>query len=136
MTDSRPRRTAPRLKLSGREWKLYLVGGLGLAYAASFSAIASQVEPGVDRAAATPSMPEAAASNAVWLEELPAAARPNIAIPPNWILASSLAPTPVGVNAPTSPVAALGAVPGARSGSSSGQIQPASRAPRILTRTS
>ena len=42
MTDARPRNTPPRLNLSAREWKLFVIGGLGVAYSASLSVVATQ----------------------------------------------------------------------------------------------
>ncbi len=41
MTDARPHPTPPRLNLSAREWKLFVIGGLGVAYAASLSVVAT-----------------------------------------------------------------------------------------------
>jgi hypothetical protein len=134
-TEPRPRRPAPRLDLSGREWKLYLLGGLGLAYAASLSAIASQARP----AAGPPLQPPAASvggltagsgRSVVWLDQLPVADRPPVALPPGWVLA-----TPSGQAVGGSAVLpAPPALPGTPSASA--QAQTVQRAPRILTRTS
>ncbi|HEX8966908.1 MAG TPA: hypothetical protein VF937_03445 [Chloroflexota bacterium] len=51
MTDARPRYTPPRVNLSAREWKLFVIGGLGLAYAASLSVVATHGQPGASPAA-------------------------------------------------------------------------------------
>jgi hypothetical protein len=85
--EPRPRRSPPRMNLSGREWKLYLVGGLGLAYAASLSAIATQIRPVATQQSASSNpdarvAPPIASSGTapVWLAQLPIAERPSLAL--------------------------------------------------------
>jgi hypothetical protein len=130
--DPRQRRAAPRLNLTGREWKLYLVGGLGIAYAASLSAIATQAHPDAGHSVEpqAPSIADLAANSGsptvVWIEELPVADRPNVPLPPGWVLA-----------VPSSQAAAA---PAAGTVTSNPLASPPPRtpqwAPRILTRTS
>jgi hypothetical protein len=128
-TDPRPRRPAPRLALSAREWKLYLAGGLGLAYALSLNAVATQAHadtPPVGPASVSLSGNAAGSANSVaWLDELPVADRPPITLPPGWVLAS-----------PGEQVAAASAVAPPRGLPTAPSVSAAPRGPRILTRTS
>ena len=120
MTDARPRNIPPRLNLSAREWKLFLTGGLGVAYAASLSVVAAQAQPA---ASGTP-MTTAASNTVVWLDQLPVNQRPSVAAPQGWTVAAVSAQTTVGQG----PIAAAA--------TSSTTPAPAARVPRIVTRTS
>ena len=116
MTEFRPRNT-PRINLSAREWKLYLIGGLGVAYAASLAAIGTRAESAGSQPTPAPiSAPNGSQPAVVWLDQLPITDRPSVSVPPNWTITSSGAQTAVA------PAPVPAAAPAA--------------APRIMTRTS
>jgi hypothetical protein len=116
VTEFRPRNT-PRINLSAREWKLYLIGGLGLAYAVSLAAIITRAESAGSQPTPAPiSAPNVSQPAVVWLDQLPITQRPSVSAPPTWSITSSggqiaVAPAPVPAKHPTA-------------------------APRIMTRTS
>ena len=90
MTDpprTRAKRTA-HIALSSLEWRAYLAAALAGVYAAVWLASAPSSR-------ASPAQPtNAPTATTVWLDELPATARPPIALPPGWTLASRTAPAP------------------------------------------
>ncbi|HTJ42264.1 MAG TPA: hypothetical protein VL463_09240 [Kofleriaceae bacterium] len=102
MTDPPRARVKPgaRIGWSSLEWRAYLATALATVYAGVWLAAAPSAassparEPPAEPPANAPSAPT------VWLEDLPAAARPSIAIPPGWVLASRTAPAPQSVVAP------------------------------------
>ena len=118
MTDGRPRH-APRINLSAREWKLYILGGLGLAYAASLAAIGTHADSDAPRATANLSQPPV-----VWLDQLPVTQRPNVSVPPNWTIASSAGQAASGQSIASAAAPLSGASPRTAA------------APRVMTRTS
>jgi hypothetical protein len=124
MTDARPRNAPPRLNLSGREWKLFLIGGLGVAYAASLSVVATQAQPAASQSANAAPTTTAAGNTVIWLDQLPVDQRPTVALPRGWTIAAAAAQPPVSQGAMAS-VATSSTTPGA-----------AARVPRIVTRTS
>jgi hypothetical protein len=91
MTEPRgPRRS------STLEWRLYLASALAGVYLLTWRAIvwsasspSSGGEPGPG---AVVQRDDAPASRAVWLDDLPLAERPSIAVPPGWEIASRTAP--------------------------------------------
>ena len=124
MTDRRPRH-APRISLSAREWKLYVVGGLGLVYAASLAAIGTRAESAAPEPGAAPLTTANVSQPAVvWLDQLPVTQRPNVSVPPDWTIASSARPAAPGPSYPTAAAAPSGA------------SRMAAAAPRVMTRTS
>ena len=52
MTDPRPRNTPPRISLSAREWKLFVIGGLGVVYAAGLGIVTTQTQSATSQPAA------------------------------------------------------------------------------------
>jgi hypothetical protein len=131
--DPRQRRAAPRLNLTGRQWKLYLMGGLGIAYAASLTAIATQPHPDAGQSVKPQAAPVAGLAAAgsgspavVWIDQLPVADRPNVVLPPGWVVATASGRTAAGP--------APGTAPGGASGPAPARAPQGAR--RILTRTS
>ena len=125
MTDARPDNAPPRLNLSAREWKLFVIGGLGVAYAASMSVVATQTQPAASQSAsAVPTTGTGTGNTVVWLDQLPPGQRPSVAPPQGWTIAAATAHTAVG-QAPISGITTSSTTPAA-----------AARAPRIVTRTS
>lgn len=118
MTDSRPRH-APRINLSARGWKLYVIGGLGLAYAASLAAIGTRADSAAPRATSDSGQPAV-----VWLDQLPVTQRPNVSVPPNWTIASTTGQAAIGQSYAPAGSPASGASPRTAA------------APRVMTRTS
>jgi hypothetical protein len=124
MTDPRPRNAPPRISLSAREWKLFVIGGLGVAYAASLGVMATQAQPAASQptdAAATTSM--GIGNTVIWLDQLPVGQRPTVALPPGWTIAVTASQTSTGQDSFAS-VATSSTAPSV------------ARVPRILTRTS
>jgi len=87
MTD-KPVRAAPRLPASPLELRLYAVAVLAVVYLVAWRAIAGggSSNPITPTAAAARAAPDAATT--VWLDDLPPARRPALALPPGWRLAS------------------------------------------------
>lgn len=84
----KPSRAAPRLALSALELRLYAVAVLAAVYLVAWRAIAgggspSSVAPVAAVAQAVPGAP-----TTVWLDDLPPAQRPALALPTGWRLAS------------------------------------------------
>lgn len=105
MTD-RPSRVAPRLALSPLELRLYAVAVLAAVYLVAWRAIAGGGSPNPVAPAAAAAQPASGASTSVWLDNLPLAQRPSLALPPGWRLASRGEPavattTPRIVRVPT-----------------------------------
>jgi hypothetical protein len=122
MTDPRPRNTPPRISLSAREWKLFVIGGLGVVYAAGLGTVTTQAQSATSQpAAAAPTTSIAGASAVVWLDQLPVSQRPTIAPPPGWTIAPAVGQSPTGQGSFTSAATSSTA---------------RASAPRILTRTS
>jgi hypothetical protein len=125
MTDLRPRTTPPRMNLSAREWKLFLIGGLGVAYAASLGMVATQAQPAASQpSGAAPTTSIDRTSAVVWLGQLPVSQRPAVAPPAGWTIATSAGQTAAG-QSPVAAVTTSSSTPGSTAGG-----------PRILTRTS
>jgi hypothetical protein len=124
MTDARPPKTPPRVNLSAHEWKLFVVGGLGFAYAATFSIVATQPQPAALQPASAASTTMGSGNSVVWLDQLPVSQRPPVVPPQGWAIAAAAAQRPVG--------------PGSFASATAPSTTPASSAPapRILTRTS
>jgi hypothetical protein len=78
MTDPRPRNTPPRISLSAREWKLFVIGGLGVVYAAGLGMVTTQAD------------------------QLPVSQRPIIAPPPGWTIAPGASQSSFTSTAPAS----------------------------------
>jgi hypothetical protein len=111
------RRPSPKLGLNGHEWKLYLVGLLGTAYAASLLAVvqtAGTVAPSAPLLSTPPAAPTAAPT------------------PPVTLSAAGTRGAGATLPGPGPVVATPPPVPRAQAASSLPRIQ----APRILTRTS
>jgi hypothetical protein len=85
MTD-RASRAAPRLALSPLELRLYAVAVLAAVYLVAWRAIA-----GGDSSNAA-AQATSGAPTTVWLDDLPPAQRPSLALPAGWRLASRGAP--------------------------------------------
>ena len=124
MTDARPRNAPPRLNLSGREWKLFLIGGLGMAFAASLGLVATPAQPAADKPAGAVPTTAVAGNTVIWLDQLPVNQRPTVAPPEGWTIAAAAAQPPV-TQGPTAGVTTSSTTPAA-----------AARVPRIVTRTS
>ncbi|MCB9562605.1 MAG: hypothetical protein H6708_19560 [Kofleriaceae bacterium] len=95
-TERRARdRAAPRIALTGLEWRLYLIGALALAYVAvawdltTRLAVEVPADPSGEAPApsAAPGEPGRAPRAAIWIDQLPVAARPAVALPPGWTIA-------------------------------------------------
>jgi hypothetical protein len=86
MTD-KPWRAAPRLALSPLELRLYAVAVLAAVYLVAWRAIAGGASSNPPRAVAA-AQPASGAPAAVWLDDLPQAQRPSLALPTGWRLAS------------------------------------------------
>ncbi len=125
MTEPRPRNTPPRISLSAREWKLFVIGGLGVVYAAGLGIVTTQAQPAASQSTApAPTTSIAGASAVVWLDQLPVSQRPTIAPPPGWTIAPAVGQSPAGQGSFASATTASTAP------------ATAARVPRILTRTS
>ena len=124
MTDARPRNTSPRLNLSGREWKLFVIGGLGVAYAASLSVVAIQAQPAASQPASAGPTTTQPGNTVIWFDQLPVSQRPAVAPPQGWTIAAAAAQPPAS-QGPVAGVTTSSTTPGA-----------AARVPRIVTRTS
>ena len=125
MTDARPHNARPRLNLSAREWKVFVIGGLGVAYAASLSVVATQAQPAASQpASVVPTTTPASRNAVVWLDQLPLSQRPTVAPPQGWTIAAAAVQTPAG-QAPVARVTTSSTTPAS-----------AARVPRIVTRTS
>lgn len=125
MTDPQPRNTLPRLNLSAREWKLFVIGGLGVAYAASLSVVATQSQQVASQAAAAaPTTLIASGNPVVWLDQLAVSQRPTVPLPQGSTIATSTGQAAIDQSS----------VAGATTPSNAPVSTPMSR--RILTRTS
>lgn len=125
MIDARPRNAPPRLNLSAREWKLFLIGGLGVAYAASLSVVATQAQPAASQGpGVVPTTAAASGNTVVWLDQLPVNQLPTVAPPQGWTIVAAAVQPPAGQ--------------GVIAGAATSSTMPASsaRVPRIVTRTS
>ena len=82
MTTERP---VPRLTLTTAEWRLVLTAGLTATYVLAWVAFGTHL-PVRERVvtAAGPAVRNAA----VWLDDLPAAERPAVALPRGWTIAA------------------------------------------------
>lgn len=113
----RAARTPPRTALGPLELRLYATAALAIVYLFAWRAITGRapVGPAADRPAGTAASDRVAAgapaalgaprAAAVWLDDLPAWARPAVVIPPGWRLAARgeaivAAPAPRVVRAP------------------------------------
>ena len=96
---------------SPRAWRLYLVTGLAGTYLLAWRAVGgltpstTSTAPGGDppEPAGTEPARTAEPARTVWLEELPASARPPVALPSGWQLATrrpTTAPPPRLIQAP------------------------------------
>jgi hypothetical protein len=124
MTDVRPRNASARLNLSGREWKLFVIGGLGIAYAASLSLVATETQSAGSQPAGAVPTAAGAGNTVIWLDQLPVNQRPTVAPPQGWTIAAAAAQPPVS-QGPMAGVTTSSTTPAA-----------AARVPRIVTRTS
>jgi len=92
MTD-KPSRAAPRLALSPLELRLHAVAVLAAVYLVAWRAIAAGDSSNtLTPAAAAAAQAASGAPATVWLDDLPPAQRPSLALPPGWRLASRGAP--------------------------------------------
>jgi hypothetical protein len=103
MTD-RPRTS--RIAASPLELRLYVVAVLAGVYLLTWRSIAGAGAP-TSALPAVPASPDA--RRVVWLDELPAARRPPLTVPPGWRVVSrdepaTTTPRPVVVRAATRPV--------------------------------
>jgi hypothetical protein len=90
MTENPVRRAPARISLPGTEWKLFLVGGLGVAYAASLSAIAAHAPADVAQmSSAAPNNVSSGGARVVWLDQLPTDSRPTAARAPRILTRTS-----------------------------------------------
>lgn len=87
MTD-KPSRAAPRLALSPLELRLYVVAVLAAVYLVAWRAIAGSGSSNAITPAAAAAQAASGAPTTVWLDDLPLAQRPSLALPPGWRLAS------------------------------------------------
>ncbi|HEY0993956.1 MAG TPA: hypothetical protein VGD80_43165 [Kofleriaceae bacterium] len=87
MTDQ-PSRVAPRLALSPLELRLYAVAVLAAVYLVAWRAIAGGGSSNAVTGAAAAAQGASGARTTVWLDELPPAQRPPLALPTGWRLAS------------------------------------------------
>ena len=87
MTD-KPTRAAPRLALSPLELRLYAVAVLAAVYLVAWRAIAGDGSSNPVAPAAAEAQAASGAPTTVWLDDLPPAQRPSLALPPGWRLAS------------------------------------------------
>jgi hypothetical protein len=105
MTDTRAPRPSPRIPLTPLELRLYVAAILAAVYLVSWRAIAPDAAS-PERSAGPGTPEESGPPAAVWLDELPAAQRPPLALPGGWRLASRTeapaAPAPRVVRAPAS----------------------------------
>ena len=125
MTEARPLKNPPRVNLSAHEWKLFVLGGLGFAYAATLSIVATQPRPAaLQPPGAAPTTTTGSGNSIVWLDQLPVGRRPSVVPPQGWAIAAAAAQMPVD--------------PGSFASATASSTAPASaaRVPRILTRTS
>ena len=126
MTEARPLKTPPRVNLSAHEWKLFVVGGLGFAYAATLSIVATQPQPAALQppSAAATTTTTGSGNSIVWLDQLPVGQRPPVVPPQGWAIAAAAVQMRVD--------------PGSFASATASSTAPASaaRVPRILTRTS
>jgi hypothetical protein len=101
MTD-RPARAAPRIRASPLELRLYCVALLAAVYVVAWRSMSAGAPPSVAPVLAVETATPVA--RVVWLDELPPAQRPVLALPPGWRLASrgELTVAPVVARAPAS----------------------------------
>ena len=90
MTD-KPLRAAPRLALSALELRLYAVAVLAAVYLVAWRAIGGGGSSNPPPAAAA-AQAASGAPTTVWLDDLPLAQRPSLALPTGWRLASRREP--------------------------------------------
>lgn len=102
MTDARDR---PRPALGPAEWKLYAVAAIAGVYLLAWRGVSRTAAPATAAAATG----DASRPRAVWLEELPEAARPPLAPPPGWRVAARAEATRIAP--PAAPVRAPAARP-------------------------
>lgn len=82
MTTERP---VPHLTLTTQEWRLVLTAGLAASYALAWVAFAPHLA--VRERVATAAGPPVHNAT-VWLDDLPAAERPAVALPRGWTIAA------------------------------------------------
>jgi hypothetical protein len=75
-------RKAPRLGLGVAEGRLYLVAGLAGIYLLAWRGVTGAPRPAAAPPIAEVSEPTTAAPR--WIDEVPLAERPTVAIPPGW----------------------------------------------------
>lgn len=83
----------PRSRISPLELRLYIAALLAVVYTLSWRAIGGHAGP-VEPTRAAPSATRDPQQRFVWLDSLPPAVRPAIALPAGWQLASDPQPSP------------------------------------------
>lgn len=81
---------------NGTELRLYVVAVLAAVYVVAWRTIATPAKPAPIEEPLPVASTAAPARRTVWLDDLPAGQRPNVAVPPGWHVVSrtSRAPAP------------------------------------------
>lgn len=107
-SEHRPAKPPPLLGVSPLELRLYIAAVLAIVYTLAWRAIGGHAPAAEPVATTAPITDDAAPPRYVWLDTLPPASRPAIAVPSGWQIADgsapALAPAPAAASAPPSRV--------------------------------